>query len=374
MTKQLSRLQLAQNRAEAVAKETNEKINELGGHTDSLYTLLSKIQLLFDRIRHVPDETRLKYEEIKAISLNWEQQVSQIQIEYKKAELKTAGSGVIGVGTGVAGAAMGPTVAMGIATTIGTASTGTAISSLSGVAATNAAMAWLGGGTLAAGGGGMAAGNFLLVLTGPIGISIAAVSLTASGLVLFKQKTDKAKLEDVYTLISHREIKSFELAIVELNERITRIAEESEQLTAAVKRIEGFGPEYTFMTEAQQYELGTYLNLMLSATQLLVNPIVGLQPNYSAGDFDEFCEDEQNADSDYVKGHRPMIMALANLLYKIELDEKDKKLLLHTLRLNKEFLTTIQMSKKDFDLQSIVTVERALKHAYSRKKEPNTKS
>ena len=243
MTKQLSRLQLAQNRAEAVAKETNEKINELGGHTDSLYTLLSKIQLLFDRIRHVPDETRLKYEEIKAISLNWKQQVSQIQIEYKKAELKTAGSGVIGVGTGVAGAAMGSTVAMGIATTIGTASTGTAISSLSGVAATNAAMAWLGGGTLAAGGGGMAAGNFLLVLTGPIGISIAAVSLTASGLVLFKQKTDKAKLEDVYTLISHRDIKSFELAIVELNERITRIAEESEQLTAAVKRIEGFGPE-----------------------------------------------------------------------------------------------------------------------------------
>ena len=40
-------------------------------------------------------------------------------------------------------------------TTFATASTGTAISSLSGAAATNATLAWLGGGSIAAGGGGM---------------------------------------------------------------------------------------------------------------------------------------------------------------------------------------------------------------------------
>ena len=39
---------------------------------------------------------------------------------------------------------------MGVATTFGVASTGTAISALSGAAATNAALAWLGGGALAA--------------------------------------------------------------------------------------------------------------------------------------------------------------------------------------------------------------------------------
>ena len=39
------------------------------------------------------------------------------------------------------------------------ASTGTAISSLSGAAAKSAAWAWLGGGSVAAGGGGVAAGN-----------------------------------------------------------------------------------------------------------------------------------------------------------------------------------------------------------------------
>ncbi|MCC8164537.1 MAG: hypothetical protein LIO86_15565 [Lachnospiraceae bacterium] len=45
---------------------------------------------------------------------------------------------------------------------LGTASTGTAIASLSGAAATNATLAALGGGALAAGGGGMALGTAVL--------------------------------------------------------------------------------------------------------------------------------------------------------------------------------------------------------------------
>ncbi len=52
---------------------------------------------------------------------------------------------------------------------IGVASTGTAIGSLSGVAATNATLAWFGGGAIAAGGGGMALGTVVLggVVAGP---------------------------------------------------------------------------------------------------------------------------------------------------------------------------------------------------------------
>ena len=45
---------------------------------------------------------------------------------------------------------------------IGAASTGTLISTLSGAAASNATLAWLGGGSLAAGGGGIAAGTMVL--------------------------------------------------------------------------------------------------------------------------------------------------------------------------------------------------------------------
>lgn len=63
------------------------------------------------------------------------------------------------------GAGAGSAVAVGswsIVSLLGTASTGTAISTLSGVAATNATLAWFGGGALAAGGAGMAGGTAVL--------------------------------------------------------------------------------------------------------------------------------------------------------------------------------------------------------------------
>lgn len=59
--------------------------------------------------------------------------------------------------------------AYGLVGLLASASTGTAISALSGAAATNATLAWLGGGTLAAGGGGVAAGTVVIggLVAGP---------------------------------------------------------------------------------------------------------------------------------------------------------------------------------------------------------------
>lgn len=78
----------------------------------------------------------------------------------------------------VGGASAGTVVT--VASTLGAAaSTGTAISSLSGAAATNAALAWLGGGTIASGGGGIAAGTAIIssVATGGAVIAIAGVGI-----------------------------------------------------------------------------------------------------------------------------------------------------------------------------------------------------
>ena len=93
MAKKLSKLQLAQQKAEAAAKKTNKKINELGIHVSDLYAALALIQTLFDRIRNVPEENRLTYEKLKAIRVNWKQQAEKIELEYKKAEVKAAGQG-----------------------------------------------------------------------------------------------------------------------------------------------------------------------------------------------------------------------------------------------------------------------------------------
>ncbi len=71
----------------------------------------------------------------------------------------------------------------------------TAISALNGAAAINAALAWLGGGALAVGGGGMAAGEAFLALAGPVGWAIAGVSLVVSGLFFWKSSSDKKRLE-----------------------------------------------------------------------------------------------------------------------------------------------------------------------------------
>lgn len=366
MSKKKSRLKLAQEQAEMSIKKANEKINELGTHTGQLYDELNTLQKLFEDIRNVPSEKRLEYEKLKTIRLNWKQQAEKIESDYKNATAKNAGKGAAGVGAGIAVAALGPTAAMGIATTFGVASTGTAISTLSGAAATNAALAWLGGGALAAGGGGMAAGNAFLALAGPVGWAIAGVAIVGSGLLFWKGKSDQNRLEDIFTLISKRDVKSYDLAIVEINERISRIIDESRKLNCSIERTRAFGLDYNIMTEAQQYELGSYVNLMNSSTQLLINPITGLQPKYDIGNLKEYMAfSKKNIDDKQTN----LIVSLSNLLYKINLDEKDKTLLWKSFKGNKKFLSSVEMSKEDFEFSIIEIVSDALKYKYSSEKD-----
>ena len=102
---------------------------------------------------------------------------------------------MVGVGAGVAVATIGPTAAMGIATTFGVASTGTAISALSGAAATNLCISMVGWWSTCAGGGGMAAGNAFLALAGPIGWAIAGVALLGSGILFGRLKVIRIDLK-----------------------------------------------------------------------------------------------------------------------------------------------------------------------------------
>lgn len=98
-------------------------------------------------------------------------------------------------GTGIAlslGASAGP-AALWLVGNFGVASTGAAISSLSGAAATNAALAALGGGAVAAGGGGMAAGATVLAALGPmVGVGIGAIALP-----LFSHLSANKKIKEI---------------------------------------------------------------------------------------------------------------------------------------------------------------------------------
>lgn len=119
--------------------------------------------------------------------------------DYEAEELKkvSAGAGVLlggigGAAFGTAGgfAAAGATTSAVMA--LGTASTGTAISSLSGVAATNATLAALGGGSIAAGGGGMALGTAVLGgATLGVGLLVGGIIFNVTGSKL-SDKADEA--------------------------------------------------------------------------------------------------------------------------------------------------------------------------------------
>lgn len=115
----------------------------------------------------------------------------------REYNIETQNGVLLGAATvGGAVAVGGSIAAIAVATTFGTASTGTAISALGGAAATNAALAWLGGGALAAGGSGIAGGTALLSLLGPIGWGIAGVSaISFLGVSLTKGSKNKKTIE-----------------------------------------------------------------------------------------------------------------------------------------------------------------------------------
>ena len=118
---------------------------------------------------------------------------------YDKETLKSVsvGAGVLlgglgGAAVGTAGgfAAAGATTSAVMA--LGTASTGTAIASLSGAAATNATLAALGGGTIASGAGGMALGSTILgATTLGVGLLVGGVIFNITGSKL-SDKADEA--------------------------------------------------------------------------------------------------------------------------------------------------------------------------------------
>lgn len=122
-------------------------------------------------------------------------EIKQIALEMK--EVVSGGVASLGAG-GLAGLA-----AYGGVGTLATASTGTAIAGLSGAAATNATLAWLGGGSLATGGFGMAGGAMVLggIVAGPV--------LAVGGMML-ASKAEAAK-EDAYSNLSKAKLAAEEM-------------------------------------------------------------------------------------------------------------------------------------------------------------------
>lgn len=167
-------------------KLTNEKMDELGKLELKVLKGFEDFSNVIEKIQNRP-----KFEQYNKDGVSLP--------TYDKEELKTVsvGAGVLlgGVGGAAAGtfggfAAAGATTSAVMA--LGTASTGTAIASLSGVAATNATLAALGGGAIAAGGGGMVLGTTILgATTLGVGLLVGGIIFNVTGGKL-SDKADEA--------------------------------------------------------------------------------------------------------------------------------------------------------------------------------------
>jgi hypothetical protein len=124
-----------------------------------------------------------------------------------------------GVSAGIAGALARQAALAGVRS-LAAAGTGTAISGLSGVAAQNATLAWLGGGTIASGGGGVALGTIMAnSIAGAPALLLAGLGLNVQGhraqtrarQIEAECRIEAARLETQQLLIERLEVRVAEL-------------------------------------------------------------------------------------------------------------------------------------------------------------------
>lgn len=185
------------------------------------------------------------------------------------ADNVTAGlSGVVSaVGAGVSARA----AALWGVSKFAKASTGTAISSLSGAAAQNAMLAWLGGGSLASGGGGVAAGTDVLNLVTVLPMLLIG-GMTLAGIGA-KEKTKAREYAAILEVgigriqVAQALLPSTERRIGEFRQVLTRLVELA---TAAIDELEVLD----FDPKVHAREFLRALQLVTAVKEVLNTPIL----------------------------------------------------------------------------------------------------
>ena len=193
--------EIANQSIENARDELDRQRKEVGAALEALgkekLTILNRnvtdFVTTFEKIKNVDFQSSIGLEELK--NLHIDQNTFQ--------ELKELGNFALGVAGGAAaGAVGGALTAMGAysaAMTFASASTGTAISALSGAAATNATLAFFGGGSLASGGLGMAGGMYVLggLVAGPALMVMGMITEAKSKEKLENALSNKAQADEV---------------------------------------------------------------------------------------------------------------------------------------------------------------------------------
>lgn len=234
--------------------------------------LIELIQRVINSIANTPKEFDTELGKIGKELIKFSETEEYAKKAYD-ASLKAGVDIVGGAAAGLGVASMAPTALMSIATTFGSATTGTAISALSGAAAQKAAVAWIGrtfAGFAVKGGAGMAAGQAFLALAGPIGWGITAAS-TGFSLISLTNK-NKELADDAVK--EAKEIAKARESLDETNEKIKSLKSRTDLLYNDMNKqrdriIDFMNLDYISMLDDDKYFLGTLVNNTLSLSVLL---------------------------------------------------------------------------------------------------------
>ena len=193
--------EIANQSIENARDELDRQRKEVGTALESLgkekLTILNRnvtdFVTTFEKIKNIDFQSSIGLEELKNLHID--------QDTFR--ELRELGSFALGVAGGAAAGAVGGALtavgAYGAAMTFATASTGTAISALSGAAATNATLAFFGGGSIASGGLGMVGGLYVLggLVAGPALMVMGMITEAQSKETLEKALSNKAQADEI---------------------------------------------------------------------------------------------------------------------------------------------------------------------------------
>lgn len=203
---------------ESEREKTNQSFQDLGR---------LKVSIFSDQIKYLVDEIK-KRKKAKSKMTGFEQMVEELNLP----QMEKMVLGSLDIEKGLAsGAASGALMGLGAYGSVGmlaSASTGTAIASLSGAAATNATLAWLGGGSLAAGGFGMAGGMVVLggLVAGPAIAITGFVMASKAEEALTKARDYESEVDQAIEKINSMEIvlKGLQANALEMSMTLTKLA------------------------------------------------------------------------------------------------------------------------------------------------------
>ncbi len=284
----------AEESLDSEREETKDRLEALGRLKLEVWDeQVGKFIAGFEKLKNVELKGDVVREDWTFDGVSDEELGEMKQISVNAGELAGGGASALGSGalTGIA--------AYGGAQSMACASTGTAISSLSGAAASNATLAWFGGGSLASGGFGMTVGAAILgsIVAGPILAVGGIVSSSKAEEKLEKAKTNHKeaqaaaeKMKTAETILGGIQdvVGSYEETIRKVRRRFDDVIDDLESV------IDESGTNYADFSDSERRTVHESVMYVQVTKSLLTTPILdedgGLSPECHAPL--ELAEDE----------------------------------------------------------------------------------